>query len=53
MLVKVASKNVSDFDQMSLLRKTLLAVCVCRRAVCYLGKKDQDDDFAVLYDIDL
>ena len=53
MLVKVAGKNISDFEQISLLRKSLLAVCVCRRAVCYLGKKDQDDDFAVLYDIEL
>jgi len=35
----VAGKNVSDFDQISLLRKSLLAVCVCRRAVCYLGKE--------------
>jgi len=50
-LVKVAGKNVCDFDQMSLLHKSLLAVCVCRRSVCYLGEKDQDDDFVVLYDI--
>jgi len=46
-LVKVAGKNVSDFDQMSLLRKSLLAVCVRCRAVHYLGEIDQDDDFAV------
>ena len=53
MSVKVADKNVSDFDQMTLQSKSLLAVCVLRRAVCYLREKDQDDDFAVLYDIDL
>jgi len=38
-LVKVAGKNVSDFDQIPVLRKSLLAVCVCRHAVCYLGEK--------------
>jgi len=46
-------KNVFDFDQMALVSEPLLAVCLHCRAVHYLGEKDQNDDFTVLYDIDL
>jgi len=38
---------------MALVSQSLLAVCIHCCAVCYLGEKDQDDDFTVLYDIDL
>jgi len=46
-------KDVSDFDQMALVFEPLLAVCIHCCAVRYLGEKDQNDHFAVLYDIDL
>jgi len=38
---------------MAVVFESLFAVCVRCPAVYYLGKKDQHDDFAVLYDIDL
>ena len=54
MLVKQSPvKNVADFDQMAVAFESVLALCVHCRAVHYHWKKDQDDDFAVLYDIDL
>jgi len=46
-------KNVSDFDQVAVVFKSVPALCVHCRAVHYLREKDQDDDFVVLYDIDL
>jgi len=48
-----ASKNVSDFDQMAVVFEPLLALCVHCCAVHHCWEKDQDDDSAVLYDIDL
>jgi len=38
---------------MSLVFKPVFALYVHCHAVHYHGKKDQDDDFALLYDIDL
>jgi len=46
-------KNVSVFDQMAVVFESLLALCFPCSAVHYLGEKDQDDNFAVLYDINL
>ena len=48
-----AVKNVADFDQMALVFESLLAVHVHCHAVHHHWEKDQDDDFALLYDIDL
>ena len=54
MLVKQSPvKNVSDFDQKALGFESLFAVSVPCHAVHYLREKDQDDDFAILYDMDL
>ena len=38
---------------MAVVFESLLAVCIHCCAVYYLREKDQDDDLAVLYDIDL
>jgi len=46
-------KKNSDFDQMSLVFESLLAVRVPYGAAHHHWEKDQHDDFALLYDIDL
>jgi len=46
-------KNVSVFDQMVVVFESVLVVRVPCGDVHYLGEKDQDYDFTVLYDIDL
>jgi len=46
-------KNVADFDQMAVVFESLFAVCIHCCAVHHHWEKDQDDKFAVLYDIDL
>ena len=38
---------------MAVVFESLFAVCVHFCAIHHLGEKDQDDDFAVPYDIDL
>jgi len=38
---------------MGLVFKSVLALCVYCRAVYHRGKKDQDDDFTVQYNIDM
>jgi len=46
-------KSVADFDQMAVVCKSVPGVLVPCGDVHYLGEKDEDDDFAVLHDIDL
>jgi len=46
-------KNVSVFDQMAELFESVLALCVHYHAVHHHWENDKDDDFALLYDIDL
>ena len=46
-------KNVSVCDQMAVVFESLLALGFPCRALHHRGEKDQDDDFVVLYDIDL
>jgi len=46
-------KDVAVFDQISVVFESALGVCVHCHAVHHHWKKDQDDDFALLYDIDL
>jgi len=46
-------KNVSHFDQVALVFESLLALCVHCHVVHHHWEKDQDDDFSLLYDIDL
>jgi len=41
------------FDQIVVVYEPLFAVSVHCHDVPYLGEEDQDDDFALLYDIDL
>ena len=54
MLVKqLLVKNVAVFDQVAVVCQPVRAVCVHCCAVHYLGEKDQDDDLAVLYNINL
>ena len=54
MLVKYSPvKNVADLDQTALVFESLFAVCVHCRAVHHHWEEDPDDDFAVLYDINL
>jgi len=45
-------KNVSVCDQTAVVFESLLALCFPCGAVHH-REKDQDDDFAVLYDINL
>jgi len=52
-LVTVAGKNVFVFDQMVVIFESALAVLVPCGDIHYLREKDQDYDFAVLYDVDL
>jgi len=46
-------KNVADLDQITVVFESLFAVCIHWCAVHHRWEKDQDDNFAVLYDIDL
>jgi len=46
-------KNVADFDQMAVVFESLLAVCIHCHDVHHCWEKDQDDNFAELYDTDL
>jgi len=46
-------KNVAVFGQMALVCTPLLAVYVHCGVVHYFWEKDQDYDFALLYNIDL
>jgi len=53
-LVKQSPVNhVSVCDQMVVVFESVLALCFPCGAVYHRGEKDQDDDFAVLCDIDL